>query len=462
MAMSMALIGTDFIALLAALSVAVLVRYLLGGQYDLRFYLSLSPALFLFLVVFGMRGLYPAIGMHAASEFKSIAQATTTSFLFLGTFTFFLRDAEAYSRIAMVLGWALSIPLVVSARALTRALFRGSSWWGEPAIVIGCTADAIDMAEILQRDGRNGLRVEGYVQMDSGPTLVASSSIALLGSLDELAWVAQVRQIEYGVFLQPRHMGSPSCDVIREIGQVVKRVLVVPVDLSGFSSLGAETRDIRGQLGIEITHRLLSLPATITKRCFDVVVSALLIALLSPVMLLVALMIAATSRGHVFYGQKRLGLDGAWFKAWKFRSMVLDADEILNQHLAKNEALATLWANDQKLRQDPRVTFVGRLLRKASLDELPQLWNVIRGEMSLVGPRPIVRSEIVKYGAAYGLYQRVRPGVTGLWQVSGRNNTTYAERVAYDEYYVRNWSLWLDLYILYQTIRVVILGEGAY
>jgi Undecaprenyl-phosphate galactose phosphotransferase WbaP len=257
-------------------------------------------------------------------------------------------------------------------------------------------------------------------------------------------------------------MGSPSCDVIREIGQVVKRVLVVPVDLSGFSSLGAETRDIRGQLGIEITHRLLSLPATITKRCFDVVVSALLIALLSPVMLLVALMIAATSRGHVFYGQKRLGLDGAWFKAWKFRSMVLDADEILNQHLAKNEALATLWANDQKLRQDPRVTFVGRLLRKASLDELPQLWNVIRGEMSLVGPRPIVRSEIVKYGAAYGLYQRVRPGVTGLWQVSGRNNTTYAERVAYDEYYVRNWSLWLDLYILYQTIRVVILGEGAY
>jgi lipopolysaccharide/colanic/teichoic acid biosynthesis glycosyltransferase len=142
--------------------------------------------------------------------------------------------------------------------------------------------------------------------------------------------------------------------------------------------------------------------------------------------------------------------------------MVPDADAVLTKYLETHPELKEEWLRDQKLRNDPRITRTGRFLRKTSLDELPQLWNVLRGEMSLVGPRPIVEAEIERYGANFALYTRVLPGLTGLWQVSGRNDTTYPERVALDSYYVRNWSVWLDLYILARTVWVVLAGKGAY
>jgi lipopolysaccharide/colanic/teichoic acid biosynthesis glycosyltransferase len=142
--------------------------------------------------------------------------------------------------------------------------------------------------------------------------------------------------------------------------------------------------------------------------------------------------------------------------------MVVNAEQALWDHLQAHPEDQVAWRCDQKLRKDPRITAVGKWLRRYSLDELPQLWNVLIGDMSLVGPRPIVKAEIAKYGDGYDLYMRVPPGITGLWQVSGRNNTTYQERVAFDEYYVRNWSIWLDAYILARTVKVVVTAEGAY
>jgi lipopolysaccharide/colanic/teichoic acid biosynthesis glycosyltransferase len=142
--------------------------------------------------------------------------------------------------------------------------------------------------------------------------------------------------------------------------------------------------------------------------------------------------------------------------------MYQNASEILRTHLQRNPEALAEWRNDQKLRNDPRITPAGKFLRRYSLDELPQLFNVLAGEMGLVGPRPIVTAEIEKYGAAFSLYTRVLPGITGLWQVSGRNNTTYGERVAFDEYYVRNWSVWLDAYILARTVKAVLSADGAY
>jgi lipopolysaccharide/colanic/teichoic acid biosynthesis glycosyltransferase len=142
--------------------------------------------------------------------------------------------------------------------------------------------------------------------------------------------------------------------------------------------------------------------------------------------------------------------------------MVVNADHVLAEHLQKNALLQSEWENSHKLKFDPRITRVGRILRRTSLDELPQLWNVMRGEMSLVGPRPIVDDEIIHYADKFELYKRVPPGITGLWQVSGRSNVTYSERVNLDTYYVRNWSVWLDIYILLKTIWVVLIGDGAY
>jgi Undecaprenyl-phosphate galactose phosphotransferase WbaP len=169
-----------------------------------------------------------------------------------------------------------------------------------------------------------------------------------------------------------------------------------------------------------------------------------------------------STRGPIVYSHKRLGRNGRHFNAWKFRTMFQNADQVLELYLEEHPELREEWERDHKLKFDPRVTRIGRFLRKTSLDELPQLWNVIRGDMSLVGPRPIVDAEIEKYGAYYGLYTMVKPGITGLWQVSGRNNTTYDERVQLDAYYVRNWSPWLDLYLLLRTIRIVLFAKGAY
>jgi lipopolysaccharide/colanic/teichoic acid biosynthesis glycosyltransferase len=148
--------------------------------------------------------------------------------------------------------------------------------------------------------------------------------------------------------------------------------------------------------------------------------------------------------------------------AWKFRTMVDNADRLLGEHLEKNPQLREEWANTHKLKQDPRVTKIGRILRRTSLDELPQIWNVLTGEMSLVGPRPVVSAEVEKYGESFEFYRAVRPGITGLWQVSGRSDTTYGERVTLDVRYVRHWSVWLDIYLLVRTFSVVLRGSGAY
>jgi lipopolysaccharide/colanic/teichoic acid biosynthesis glycosyltransferase len=157
-----------------------------------------------------------------------------------------------------------------------------------------------------------------------------------------------------------------------------------------------------------------------------------------------------------------LGYGGRTFHMRKFRTMMQDSASVLDHHLAGNFELQKEWAEYQKLRVDPRVTRVGRVLRKTSLDELPQLWNIIKGEMSMVGPRPYLSAQLASYEAAYSVYVKTLPGLTGLWQVSGRNRTTLAERIAYDIYYIRNWSLWMDLYLMAKTVGTVFTGDGAY
>jgi len=224
--------------------------------------------------------------------------------------------------------------------------------------------------------------------------------------------------------------------------------LVLIPDLFGFSSLWVSARDLGGVLGLEVRQQLLLRGPRVVKRAMDVVGSLFGGLLLSPLLLLLALLIKLDSPGPVFYGHERIGQGGRRFKAWKFRSMVKDADQVLEDYLSEHPELREEWERDRKLKNDPRITRIGRILRRTSLDELPQLWNVFKGEMSLVGPRPIVQEELAKYGELSVFYLKVKPGMTGLWQVSGRSDTSYRERVELDVYYVRNWSVWLDLYIL--------------
>lgn len=197
------------------------------------------------------------------------------------------------------------------------------------------------------------------------------------------------------------------------------------------------------------------------KRFFDIALVVLSLPFILPLLLGIALLIKINMGGPVLYGHKRIGLDGKVFRCWKFRTMVQDGDAVLAEHLALYPAERELWTTQRKLMNDPRVTRLGGILRKLSIDELPQLLNILVGEMSIVGPRPVVADELAMYGRCAQHYLRTRPGLTGLWQVSGRSNTTYQHRVTLDRVYVSRWSILLDAWIILRTVPAVLASRGA-
>lgn len=199
----------------------------------------------------------------------------------------------------------------------------------------------------------------------------------------------------------------------------------------------------------------------VAKRALDLTCAASLFVLLFPLWLMVAVAVRMSSPGPVFFGHERVGFDGKTFRCWKFRTMVTTGDAVLEAYFTRNPAARTEWARDRKLKSDPRVTRIGHILRKTSVDELPQLLNVILGEMSLVGPRPVVTDELERYGPDITAYLAARPGITGLWQTSGRSDTTYAERVTLDRRYATEWSFTMDLWILLKTVPAVLAARGS-
>ncbi|WP_320197820.1 sugar transferase [Agrobacterium sp. rho-13.3] len=200
----------------------------------------------------------------------------------------------------------------------------------------------------------------------------------------------------------------------------------------------------------------------IAKRSFDITSALLAILILSPIFLMIMAMVKLSDKGPAFYGHRRVGHNGRMFHCLKFRTMVRNGDEVLRQYLAANPEAAEEWNATRKLKNDPRVTAIGTVLRKLSLDELPQLINIIRGEMSVVGPRPVVDEELNYYESAASYYLSTRPGLTGLWQISGRNDVSYKERVDFDTQYVRNWSMMQDVFIIVKTIPAVCMSRGSY
>lgn len=214
-------------------------------------------------------------------------------------------------------------------------------------------------------------------------------------------------------------------------------------------------------LMLEFKNHLFRREYLMLKQCIDFILALLALVLLSPFFFVIAISIRLTGPG-IFYGHRRIGQQGRYFTCWKFRTMHTNAAQMLPQILDRSASLQEEWARDFKLKNDPRITKIGRFLRTTSLDELPQLMNIVRGEMSLVGPRPIVDEEIQRYGTQILLYFRLKPGMTGLWQISGRNNRSYTERIALDSWYARHWSFLYDFVIILKTTRVILMKKGAY
>jgi lipopolysaccharide/colanic/teichoic acid biosynthesis glycosyltransferase len=284
--------------------------------------------------------------------------------------------------------------------------------------------------------------------------------VPVVGDLTLAPVLAQRLKIPYAVVAMPGVDSSKLLHIVERIGGKFSHLLIIP-DLFGFATLGVPAKNLGGILGVEVRQQLLLPGPRLAKRIMDVALTCFGGMFVMPFLLLLAALIKLDSKGPVFYTQKRLGRDGEFFKAYKFRTMHGDGEERLKAILDADPALRAEYEIYHKLRKDPRVTRIGRILRKFSLDEFPQLLNVVLGDMSLVGPRPYIERELTEMSGQEKIILRAPPGMTGMWQVSDRNATSFAQRCQIDVYYVRNWSPWLDIHILAKTFGVVIKGSGV-
>ena len=388
-------------------------------------------------------------GIHPVYETRQSMVAL--AFASLVAVSHLLAAGQPWIPVLLFLPFGLLTPVV---RAMARSAFSKTTWWGVPCFVYGADRRINTLYAQHQKNAGRGLIPSGFLQEK------------LPENADEIAdhFVSTPRRT------QPL-ASRVSCALVHRRGRTDNEIQdFIDTHLRGFARVIILPDDPRvpslwsmgGTTGISIEDNLLRPTSQFVKRTVDIFVAGVGLTLGAPVFAVLALWIKLTSSGPVLYGHTRISRDGKRFKVWKFRSMVTNAEEVLKKHLSESYVLRDEWEATHKLQKDPRVTTVGRFLRKTSLDELPQLWNVLVGEMSLVGPRPIVEHEIERYQCTFKSYIRVRPGITGFWQVSGRNLTTYERRVELDEFYVRNWSVWFDLYILVRTVKTVLLREGAF
>jgi len=427
---------------------------------DFKSFVTYWPYVPAFILVFMAVRLYPGVGMAPAEELRRFA--FTSFFVHFGiALAMYLEVGKLnpYS-VAFLISWLVSVPGLLVGRAVARRLFGTYSWWGIPVAIFGFGQTGHMIVDRLLKNPWIGYRP--VVIFDDNPQYEGEyKGVPVLVGLDKGKEVATSSGIQTALVAMP---GVDRDRLYQIVGTFVSgfRTYVLFPDMFGMTNLWMSLHDIAGVLGLGTTQWLQYPLNRATKRFFDLAISIVGGLVASPIILLIMFLIFIESPGPVFYGHKRLGRFGKPFKSWKFRSMVRNSDEVLARHLAENPEAQAEWNESFKLRNDPRITKMGALLRRTSLDELPQIWNVIKGEMSLIGPRPIIQAEVERYGQYYGVFSSVLPGMSGLWQVSGRSDTNYAERVALDVYYVQSWSLWMDAHIFLKTFGVVLFGKGAY
>jgi Undecaprenyl-phosphate galactose phosphotransferase WbaP len=409
------------------------------------------------------QGLYSTVVLKPAAELRQVWFTSLGLAAFFVAVQWVMMEMETIhsSRLVWLAISSILIGILIPLmRAACRLRLGRQRWWGRRVILVGCGERSASLFRLLRNAPLYGLRPVGFVE--NFDELGEADGEGYLGPIAELRERVDENDVNLGLIVSSG--SSPRAGLNQLLCQSntgVRDWLIIP-DGAGLPSLWTVPREVAGMPAIGVVNRLHCTWQRLGKRAIDLAIVLALAPLWMPLVYCLALLVRLGSKGKAFYSQKRLGLNGDTFACWKLRSMVENADAVLQQHLAENPELQAEWNRDHKLKNDPRITWIGKFIRKTSLDELPQLFNVLHGEMSLVGPRPIVNAEIAKYGDVWPLYKMVTPGITGLWQVNGRNNTTYQERLEFDDYYVRNWSLWFDLYIMMCTVKVVAFREGAY
>ncbi len=347
-------------------------------------------------------------------------------------------------------------------RCLTKYILCSLGLWTRNVYIIGTGKTASNAVNLLTNNKLLGYKIIGLISFDLNQHSKTHLNIPIISYESILNHSLINSDTEIVVALNSNEIVTH----IRQINLLQSHytfVSIVP-DISGLPLYGAEVEHFFGddQLFLRLQNNLGRRLNRVIKRAADIICASIAIILLSPFLVLISIVIITSTKSGVLFRHKRIGKNGGFFYCLKFKTMYNNSQEILTELLANDEDVRLEWEKDFKLKDDPRVTPIGKFLRKSSLDELPQLFNVLLGDMSLVGPRPIVEAEINKYKDDFYYYKLVSPGITGLWQISGRNDVDYTNRVRLDVCYIKNWSLWYDFVILLKTIQVVLKRSGAY
>jgi len=456
------LFSVDIIVLTCIMILSLIIRdFFWPGEIQMTKYFGIIGfTLLLFPFAFFLRGLYPGFGIDAIEELRTLTYSITIVFSVLAILSFLVKEVGDYSRFAFIMTWALSLIFIPIARSLVRKYFSEKSWWGIPVIIIGAGKAGEKVINSLQKHRQIGLRPMLAVD-DDVDRWGYIDDIPVIGGLDVVPELANKLNIDHAIIAMPNVARKRQQEIVQTYSKYFSFATIIP-DLYGITSLWVSSRDLGGLLGLEVQQRLLKRASIIKKRMFDIFIAASLSLIAMPLILLVSLWIKIDSKGKIFFRQQRMGINNSLFEILKFRTMHVDAERRLKDLLKQDSELRAEYEVYHKMKNDPRLTRVGKILRKFSLDELPQFWNVIKGEMSLIGPRAYMPWEKVKMNGHEEMILKVKPGISGLWQVTDRNQSSFEERNTTDVYYIRNWSMFLDLYILARTISVVFMGKGAY
>ena len=494
------LVMTDVVTL--ALSSALAVWVLAGDSLTGTQRFSVAAIVPMCIAAFASVALYGATPPSPPEELRRSTLSTLLVYAGSWGVAVLARNSSisAISHGAWLLGWLVSAALVPIGRATLRWQCAARPWWGQPVVVIG--AGKVGRAVVATLRSRPQLGLKPVAILDDDPTkhgtvrvtwgeddLMVQSvrgdapdssrddfdtpstrsaleqfaeveGVPVVGGLELAPIIAQRLHIKSIVIAMPKLDSAKLLALIERYADGYSSVLVIP-DLFSVAHFGAPTHNLGGVLGIEVQRQLLLAGPRFAKRIMDIALTTLGGLLIMPFILAVGVLIKLDSQGPIFYRQKRLGQDGVRFVAFKFRTMYGDGEHRLKEVLDRDPSLRAEYEEFHKLTVDPRVTRIGRVLRRYSLDELPQIWSVFVGDMSLVGPRPYLEREIPDMNGHEAIILRVRPGLTGIWQVTERNASSFEQRVLLDVEYVRSWSVWLDLYVLARTVPVVVGGTGS-
>jgi Undecaprenyl-phosphate galactose phosphotransferase WbaP len=430
------------------------------GIINTKSFITYWPYLLAFLLIFQILKLYPGISLAPAEELRrfSIGSFMAHGGIILSRYI----EKESWDSVsaALIISCFFSTVILLTARSVTHWLLYKTRLGGIPAVIYGSGSTGRLVVDCLLSNIRTG-----YV-----PVLILDDDPE---GIDEYRGVPVIHDTSIGpeivkhyrikmAMMAMSNLDNQKLKHIMNTSVSAFRYSVLIPDFFSAANIWMSVRDFGGVLGFVTSNKLKMWWNLKIKRLMDMVIVCTGGIFLLPFLLFIALLIKLSSPGPVLYRHKRLGMNGKHFYAYKFRSMVVNAQERLQELLESDAEIKKEWEQNHKLAKDPRVTGIGRFLRRTSIDEFPQLVNILKGEMSLVGPRPIVDDEVEKYGEDFNRVFSVKPGLTGLWQVSGRSDTDYNARVAYDTYYLQSWSGWLDLWVMFQTFGAIARGKGAY